>query len=181
MKKLKNESGSALILALFLMILVSILIISFSNQVANQIRSTINLDKDMQEMYEVESNIEKFIKYFIEGISIDYNEEIKDYEIKYKTSGCIKKDEEVVSECENENEDEKKVIMKMTATEIKTTETEQVSSNIENRKFQLDITELNNEGDSDDIKSCIEVNISRTKGNETCNIDYGVVSWRIRN
>ena len=70
MKKLKNESGSVLILALFIMILVSIIIVSFSNQVANQIRSTINLDKDMQEMYNVESEIEELIADFIKNIDV---------------------------------------------------------------------------------------------------------------
>ncbi|WP_366945747.1 hypothetical protein, partial [uncultured Clostridium sp.] len=68
MKKLKNESGSALILALFVMILVSIIIVSFSNQVVNQMKSTINLDKDMQEMYNVESEIEELIADFIKNI-----------------------------------------------------------------------------------------------------------------
>ena len=65
MKKLKSESGSALILALFLMILVSIIIVSFSNQVVNQVKSTINLNDDMQEMYNAESDIEELIADFI--------------------------------------------------------------------------------------------------------------------
>ena len=65
-----------MILALFLMILVSIVMISFSNQVANQIRSTINLNENMQEMYNVESDIEECIKDFIESIEIEYKDNI---------------------------------------------------------------------------------------------------------
>lgn len=70
MRKLKNESGSALILALFVMILVSIIIVSFSNQVVNQMKSTINLNDDMQEMYNVESDIEELIAEFIKNIDV---------------------------------------------------------------------------------------------------------------
>lgn len=51
MKKLKNESGSALSFAIFLLILVSIVMISFSTQVGNQVKSTMNLNKDIQEKY----------------------------------------------------------------------------------------------------------------------------------
>lgn len=73
MKKLKNDSGSAMILALFLMILVSIVMISFSNQVANQVKSTMNLNKDRQEMYDRESEIEEFIENFIKNIEVSIN------------------------------------------------------------------------------------------------------------
>ena len=73
MKKLKSESGSAMILALFLMILVSIVMISFSNQVANQVKSTMNLNKDRQEMYDRESEIEEFIENFIKNIEVSTN------------------------------------------------------------------------------------------------------------
>ena len=74
LKKLKSESGSAMILALFLMILVSIVMISFSNQVANQVKSTMNLNKDRQEMYDRESEIEEFIENFIKNIEVStYN------------------------------------------------------------------------------------------------------------
>ena len=180
MKKLKSESGSALILALFVMILVSIVIVSFSNQVANQIRSTINLNKDMQEMYDAESNIERFIKYFIEGIDIVYKDnDTYKYEMKYKGLAYIKENEKEVSENEYG-----KVIMKMTAKQIENTESEdntiKIPSNKNNVTFQLEITEVNNEN----IKSFIKVNVSEiggTSGSETYKIDYGVESWRIRN
>lgn len=185
MKKLKSESGSAMILALFLMILVSIVMISFSNQVANQIRSTINLDKNMQEKYNAESDIDRLIKYFIKGIDIVYKDDgTYKYEMTYKNLGYIKENEEEVSENESG-----KVIMKMTAKQIESTDSGgnqlqdnviKIPSNKNNVTFQLEIIEVNNEN----IKSSIKVNvieINGTSGNEKYKIDYGVESWRQRN
>ena len=163
MKKLKNNSGSALILALFLMILVSIIIVSFSNQVSNQIRSTINLDEDMEKMYNTESKIEECIAEFIQ--SINFNLENDTYNIDYK---------EYLTK---EVKDEDKIINTVNMTT--NPQEKKIPSNTKSITIQLNITE-----DSTDLDSCIKVQISNIKndqGNITYEIDYGVESWRIRN
>lgn len=99
MKKLKNESGSALSFAIFLLILVSIVMISFSTQVGNQVKSTMNLNKDIQEKYDEESKIEENLANFIGTIKFtekterwttnDSNpieKEYKYYELQYNQS-----------------------------------------------------------------------------------------------
>ena len=166
MKKLKSESGSAMILALFLMILVSIVMISFSNQVANQIRSTINLDKDMEKMYNTESKIEECIEAFIK--SIDIKLENNNYNIGY--TGLIE-------DIKVTNKDRQKIIntVNMTANPPE----KNISSDTTNTTIKLDITE-----GSTNLYSCIKVqiiNIENNQGNITYEIDYGVESWRIRN
>ena len=80
-----------MILALFLMILVSIVMISFSNQVANQVKSTRSLNDDRQEMYNRESEIEECIKEFIKGIEIEYKDDIYKKEINEDNQDEYKK------------------------------------------------------------------------------------------
>ncbi|MGL4911776.1 MAG: hypothetical protein ACRC3Y_05015 [Romboutsia sp.] len=74
--KLKDESGSAMLLAIFLLVLVSIVIISFSSQVGNQIKSTMRADENIQEKYNMESYIEEAIADFIESINIVWKDDI---------------------------------------------------------------------------------------------------------
>lgn len=164
MKKLKNNSGSVLVLALFLMVLVSTIIVSFSNQVSNQIKSTINLDKDMQKMYNTESKIEECIAEFIKSINL--NLENDNYNINY-TENLIKevkdKDEKIINTVNMTTNNQHK----------------KIPANTTNTTIQLDITE-----GSTNLNSCIKVqisNIKNTQGKITYEIDYGVESWRIRN
>lgn len=70
-----------MLLAIFLIVLVSIVIISFSTQVGNQIKSTMKADKDIQEKYNAESEIEEGIAEFIEIIEVLYKDDI------YKDTG----------------------------------------------------------------------------------------------
>ena len=158
MKKLKNESGSALILALFLMVLVSIIIVSFSNQVANQIRSTINLDKDMQEMYDVESNIERFIADFIRNIDVK-SEYLNDksyidcgnYKLYYSNYN-----EYPNIDIEPQKEDDNIVNFIIT---------------IKAKDGEVKVTE----------ESKIKVRVSNISNEKGYSIDYAVESWRERN
>lgn len=79
LRKMKDESGSTMLLAIFLIVIVSIMIISFSVQVGNQINSTINADEGIQQKYDAESKIEDSIAKFIEGINVVYMDEICKY------------------------------------------------------------------------------------------------------
>lgn len=173
MKKLKSKSGSALILALFLMILVSIVIVSFSNQVANQIRSTINLDDDIQERYDIESNIEECIEEFIKSINLEnnaigYTKPSDKYVIGYKEENTIKTRVEIKSIDSDDNPSQDNPI--------------QISSDTKKITFKLEVTESNDS--KSEIKSYINVSLSKKvdeNKNETWNVDYGVESWRSRN
>ena len=164
MKKLKNESGSALLFALFLMILVSILIVSFSNQVANQIRSTINLDKDIQEMYSVESDIEECIADFIQNIEIKSKDAVDipagkscidfgNYKLYYKNNYDIN-DFNIIIENQNEVDS---------------------NNNIVKVNFIITVQE------KDYKESKINVVVSNINSENNYKIDYGVELWRIRN
>lgn len=92
--KLRNESGSAMLLVILAMALVSIMMISFSTQVGNQIKSTIKADENMSDKYlaegKVESELGDVIKDILdntkvyaikENISIDPRKPV--YELKY--------------------------------------------------------------------------------------------------
>lgn len=211
MKKLKSESGSALILALFIMILVSIIIVSFSNQVANQIRSTINLDKDIQEMYDAESNIEKCIKDFIEGIEIEYKDNIyKKQTVNIDGKDTVKYDKYFYYNIKfsRPNTDYKLEL----SNDIKNDESNMISifqqkiervDNIDNTDNDIIIIEENDDEpkfdsadaskgiiftmkliENDNKESQIDIKVDNIKVNDgkvVCNIDYSVVSWRIRN
>lgn len=178
MKKLKSESGSAMILALFLMILVSIVMISFSNQVANQIRSTINLNENMQKRYDIESKIEECISDFIKSINLENNS------MRY-----TKPSDKYVIEYKDKNKNTIKSIVEIkTMVEIKFIGSNQnppqnnpiqISSDTKSIGFKLEVKEIND--NKSEIKSYINVNLSKTDGTETWNADYGVESWRERN
>ena len=164
LKKLKSESGSAMILALFLMILVSIVMISFSNQVANQIRSTINLDKDIQEMYSVESDIEECIADFIQNIEIKSKDAVDipagkscidcgSYKLYYKNNYDIN-DFNIIIDNQNEVDS---------------------NNNIVKVNFIITVQE------KDYKESKINVVVSNINSENNYKIDYGVELWRIRN
>lgn len=158
MKKLKSESGSALILALFIMILVSIIIVSFSNQVANQIRSTINLDRDMQEMYNVESEIEELIADFIKNI--DVKSEYLNY-MPYIDFGNYK------LYYNNYNEDPNVDV-----------EPQKEGNNSVNFIITIKFKGEANKGTEE---SKIKVRVSNINNENEYSIDYAVESWRERN
>ena len=215
LRKLKSKSGSVLLFALFLLVLVSTITISFSKQVGNQIKSTMNLDNDIQEKYDAESNIEESIANFIESINLVWKDDIEKveewekvennqitkypvaikyiyYDVEYESSVDIK---EVV---ENEEKVTMKIRAKQIAPKCSTNDTLKIFSHtiptakylnideFDGKKdqiitFQLDITELNGKGENDDIKSCIEVNLSNIggdNGSEVCKVNYKVVYWR---
>ncbi|WP_286316517.1 pilus assembly PilX N-terminal domain-containing protein [Romboutsia ilealis] len=158
MKKLKNESGSALILALFVMILVSIIIVSFSNQVVNQMKSTINLYKDMQEMYEAESDIEELIADFIKNIDVkseylNYRPYIDfgNYKLYYNN---YNEDPNVDVEPQKEGNNSVNFIITI---KVKSKE----NKVIEESKIKVRVSNISNENEY--------------------SIDYAVESWRERN
>ena len=158
MKKLKSESGSALILALFLMILVSIIIVSFSNQVVNQVKSTINLNDDMQEMYNVESDIEELIADFIKNIDVkseylNYRPYIDfgNYKLYYNN---YNEDPNVDVEPQKEGNNSVNFIITI---KVKSKE----NKVIEESKIKVRVSNISNENEY--------------------SIDYAVESWRERN
>ncbi|WP_303005588.1 pilus assembly PilX N-terminal domain-containing protein [Romboutsia ilealis] len=158
MKKLKNESGSALILALFVMILVSIIIVSFSNQVVNQMKSTINLNDDMQEMYNVESDIEELIADFIKNIDVkseylNYRPYIDfgNYKLYYNN---YNEDPNVDVEPQKEGNNSVNFIITI---KVKSKE----NKVIEESKIKVRVSNISNENEY--------------------SIDYAVESWRERN
>lgn len=158
MKKLKSESGSALILALFVMILVSIIIVSFSNQVVNQMKSTINLNDDMQEMYNVESDIEELIADFIKNIDVkseylNYRPYIDfgNYKLYYNN---YNEDPNVDVEPQKEGNNSVNFIITI---KVKSKE----NKVIEESKIKVRVSNISNENEY--------------------SIDYAVESWRERN
>lgn len=152
MKKLKNDSGSALILALFLMVLVSTIIVSFSNQVTSQIRSTINLDESIQEKYNKESYIENFIADFIKNI-----------EVRHKDSTYIPQGK-LHEICGNY----KLYYNKSSNIHI---DIQKTGDSIVNFIINIKV---------DDEESKIKIRVSNIDGENKYNIDYEVESWRER-
>ena len=200
-----------MILALFVMILVSIVIVSFSNQVANQIRSTINLNKDMQEMYSVESDIEECIKEFIEKIEIEYKDNIyKEQTVNINGTDTIKYDRyfyynikfskpntayrlELSNNIKN-GESYMISIFKDKIEDLDSIYNENgdsiiIKENEDKPKFDsidpskgITFTMKLIENDSKESEIDIKVdNIKVDNGKVECNIDYSVKSWRIRN
>ena len=158
MKKLKSESGSALILALFLMILVSIIIVSFSNQVVNQVKSTINLNDDMQEMYNAESDIEELIADFIKNI--DVKSEYLNY-MPYIDCGKYKLYYSNYNEYPNVDVEPQKE---------------------DNNSVNFIITiKVKSEENKVTEESKVKVRVSNISNENGYSIDYAVESWRERN
>ena len=199
-----------MILALFLMILVSIVMISFSNQVANQIRSTINLNENMQEMYNVESDIEECIKGFIESIEIEYKDNIykkrtvkndngeniiKYHKYFYYNIKFLSPNTNYKLQLSNDIKDGSNM--------ISIQEKFEEVDNIDNNSNDTIIIEENDDGpkfdstdaikgitftmkliEDDNKESEIYIKVDNIKvDNEKveCDIDYSVKSWRIKN
>lgn len=190
-----------MLLAIFLIVIVSIMIISFSVQVGNQIKSTMKADEGIQAKYDAESKIENSISKFIEGISVLYMDDIyidtgkkddKDgktiyeqciyYKVQYTNS--IEYDHVSISNDIDKNNDgitilHKKNIVK----EIKQGGNIEVNPQFDSSNptagvvFTLSFSETDNNKYSD-----IEVKVKNISGEvknqEKCSIDYEVKKWR---
>jgi hypothetical protein len=74
-KKLKNSNGSAMILAIILMFLVSIVIVMFSSQISNGFRVTSRNYEDLKAKYMLEAGVERAIAEMYRKIESQYKNE----------------------------------------------------------------------------------------------------------
>lgn len=70
-KKLKNNSGSAMLLVIFMLALVTLLITIFTNSISNQMKSTLRAEENLEKKYETEGYIEEALAEFIESIEVN--------------------------------------------------------------------------------------------------------------
>ncbi|CEQ32175.1 Uncharacterised protein [[Clostridium] sordellii] len=91
--KLKDDKGSAMILAIIVIVLASIVILMLSKQIVSQIKTSKNTQKSIQADYNVQGNIEQAIGSFIERVSISdngkENQLSSDSKLKYEASQSI--------------------------------------------------------------------------------------------
>lgn len=176
MKKLKDNSGSTMVLAIFIMAIVTIITISFLIQSGNQVKSTLKLEESLKKKYQVEGQIEEELAKFLSNIKIntikyDINKTEKiGYKIEYnkdsltyinpvvKESDKIDKGDNYISVKENSNLDFELTIVK-------------ANENIDNngKEFKYD--------DSYKIKSEIIVKIRSLNQSKNYNITYDINSW----
>lgn len=77
-KKIRNNKGSAMILAIIVMFLVSIAIMMFSSQVSNVIRTNMRSQRDMQAKYNLESGVENMIGIVCDQIEKKISEKLEE-------------------------------------------------------------------------------------------------------
>ena len=91
--KLKDDKGSAMILAIIVIVLASIIILMLSKQIVSQIKTSKNTKNSIQADYNVQGNIEQAIGSFIERVSISdngkENQLSSDSKLKYEASQSI--------------------------------------------------------------------------------------------
>ncbi|CEK36430.1 hypothetical protein UMC2_33001 [[Clostridium] sordellii] len=91
--KLKDDKGSAMILAIIVIVLASIVILMLSKQIVSQIKTSKNTQNSIQADYNVQGNIEQAIGSFIERVSISdngkENQLSSDSKLKYEASQSI--------------------------------------------------------------------------------------------
>ncbi|CEK36713.1 hypothetical protein [Paraclostridium sordellii] len=91
--KLKDDKGSAMILAIIVIVLASIIILMLSKQIVSQIKTSKNTQNSIQADYNVQGNIEQAIGNFIERVSISdngkENQLSSDSKLKYEASQSI--------------------------------------------------------------------------------------------
>ena len=91
--KLKDDKGSAMILAIIVIVLASIVILMLSKQIVSQIKTSKNTKNSIQADYNVQGNIEQAIGSFIERVSISdngkENQLSSDSKLKYEASQSI--------------------------------------------------------------------------------------------
>ncbi|CEN87912.1 Uncharacterised protein [[Clostridium] sordellii] len=91
--KLKDDKGSAMILAIIVIVLASIIILMLSKQIVSQIKTSKNTQNSIQADYNVQGNIEQAIGSFIERVSISdngkENQLSSDSKLKYEASQSI--------------------------------------------------------------------------------------------
>ncbi|CEH32649.1 Hypothetical protein RLITU_0035 [Romboutsia lituseburensis] len=176
LKKLKDNSGSTMVLAIFIMAIVTIITISFLIQSGNQVKSTLKLEESLKKKYQVEGQIEEELAKFLSNIKIntikyDINKTEKiGYKIEYnkdsltyinpvvKESDKIDKGDNYISVKENSNLDFELTIVKAN---------ENIDSN--GKEFKYD--------DSYKIKSEIIVKIRGLNQFKNYNITYDINSW----
>lgn len=92
-KKLKSKNGSAMVLAMIVIVLASIVMLILSKQILNQIKITKNTQDSIQADYNVQGNIEEGIGDFISQVSIEGNNKSTESnstgKIKYEASQSI--------------------------------------------------------------------------------------------
>ena len=176
LKQLKDNSGSTMVLAIFIMAIVTIITISFLIQSGNQVKSTLKLEESLKKKYQVEGQIEEELAKFLSNIKIntikyDINKTEKiGYKIEYnkdsltyinpvvKESDKIDKGDNYISVKENSNLDFELTIVKAN---------ENIDSN--GKEFKYD--------DSYKIKSEIIVKIRGLNQFKNYNITYDINSW----
>ncbi|MGL5641903.1 MAG: hypothetical protein ACRDDM_06515, partial [Paraclostridium sp.] len=91
--KLKSQNGSAMILAMIVMVLASIIMLILSKQILNQIKTTKNTQESIQTDYNAQGNIEEGLGDFISKVIIeDNNKESSsdsDGNLKYEATQSI--------------------------------------------------------------------------------------------
>lgn len=177
MNKFKDNSGSAMTLAIFIMIIISIVIISFTFQVGNQLKSTIKSDERIQDKYDEESNIESGIAKFIESINVKKVEQKWGSSNKLYVYYEVNYDEENLKNIEikpnGNNSKVNKIIIDADTDESNNDPNNKPNGN-SNSKINCT---LEFKGEKSEI-SIILVTISNIKSEENYNISYEIIDWR---
>lgn len=176
LKKLKDNSGSTMVLAIFIMAIVTIITISFLIQSGNQVKSTLKFEESLKKKYQVEGKIEEQLAKFLSTIKIntikyDINKIEKiGYKIEYnkdsltsvnpvvKESDKIDKGDNYISVKENSDLDFELTMVK---------QNENIDSN--GKEFKYD--------DCYTIKSEITVKVRGLNQSKNYNITYDINSW----
>ncbi|WP_042278062.1 hypothetical protein [[Clostridium] dakarense] len=146
--KLKRNNGSSMTLVILAMAIVTIIILSFTIQIGNQLKSTTKNQESLQKKYDAESVIEDIISEFIESVDVSKGDELYNINHKTWTSDEIANIDVNITEKETNN----------------------------STTFTLKIKEIK-ESLSSKINVTVS-DVSGEKYKETCNIDYEVISWR---
>ncbi|HSQ88642.1 hypothetical protein [Romboutsia sp.] len=165
LKKLRNNKGSAMLLAIFAMILITMVILLFTTQIGNQIKSTIRNSNKMANKYKVEAKIETYLAKVIESIDVEAIENkstsdkwvLDHYEIQYYDT--ITKKNKTISVNKNEK------------TEFNLIINESIEGYVIEAEFLIKISNITK-------KSQISpVSFTEQRYNTDYNVNYDVIKW----
>ena len=91
--KLKDKNGSAMVLAIILMLVISVVIVMFSSQISNGFKVTSRNYEDLKVKYILEAGIEHAIGKVCTNIEYEYEDCKKGKEIIYEPAGNFKREE----------------------------------------------------------------------------------------
>lgn len=143
-----------MIMAIFIIALITIVMISFSSQMGNQLKSTMKLNESIQVKYDLESEIENKLTEFIRSIEVEYKDSTK-YEVTYSNVENV-----VIS---NNREDGMNPVTINSSDAISGIEFNLIFNQEENKSTQIVLKIYNLKG---------------SKDNENYDIGYEVKSWR---